>query len=108
MAAQSRINERSPDLIRRGRRRWLAAMAMLICVLVAGSIAARAEPAADNSTFSSRFAAADGHAEPNQADTPPASHTEPPPKADLPASSSYPDARARYRAIAEKEATAAG
>jgi soluble lytic murein transglycosylase-like protein len=87
----------------------VAALARLLGSLLpvcVGLIAARAEPAADAANFAARYAAADGHAEPGQPETPPAGHTEPPSKPDLP--SSYPDARARYRALAEKEATQAG
>ncbi len=103
MAAQLRLNEFWPDVI---RCRWLAALPMLLCVLCGGSITSRAEPVTDSASFAARYAAADGHVEPSQPNTPPPSQAEPSPKPDAPVV--YPDARSRYRALVEKEATQAG
>lgn len=77
---------------------------MIMCV---GLVAAHAEQTADTTDFAARYAAVDGQAEPGQPATPSASRAaEPPPKTGVPAT--YPDARARYHALAEKEATQAG
>jgi soluble lytic murein transglycosylase-like protein len=90
----------------RVERWWRRAALVLACLLCTVPMAAHAEPAADAANFAARDGAADARVEPSEPAGPPPKPAEPPAKSGLPAA--YPDARGRYRALIEKEATQAG
>ena len=83
---------------------WRVALLVLACIPCVALIAVRAEPVTETASFAARYAV-DGPVEQSRSDRPP-SQPEPPSRPDLPAV--YPDARARFRALAEKEAIQAG
>jgi soluble lytic murein transglycosylase-like protein len=92
------------------RRAWHAAWLALACAASAAPLASWAESAADTPSFAARYAAVDGPVAPRAPDASSAGATEPPPKPALSASSpsAYPDTRAYYRALIEREATQQG